>query len=143
MKEGGTMEISEKILRLRQKRGMTQEKLAARVGVGRDTVDRWEKGLLKPDAVHIRRLSGVLDIEPGYFSDRRPSLLKVINIHLDRITKRHRLAVVVTAAVSLLVAFLFLLLAMDHLTIFFGIMALISVVVSCLSFMLYGRNKKH
>ena len=137
------MEISEKILRLRQKRGMTQEKLAARVGVGRDTVDRWEKGLLKPDAVHIRRLSGVLDIEPGYFSDRRPSLLKVINIHLDRITKRHRLAVVVTAAVSLLVAFLFLLLAMDHLTIFFGIMALISVVVSCLSFMLYGRNKKH
>lgn len=137
------MEISEKILRLRQKRGMTQEKLAARVGVGRDTVDRWEKGLLKPDAVHIRRLSGVLNIEPGYFSDRRPSLLKVINIHLDRITKRHRLAVVVTAAVSLLVAFLFLLLAMDHLTIFFGIMALISVVVSCLSFMLYGRNKKH
>lgn len=137
------MEISEKILRLRQKRGMTQEKLAARVGVGRDTVDRWEKGLLKPDAVHIRRLSGVLNIEPGYFSDRRPSLLKVINIHLDRITKRHRLAVVVTAAVSLLVAFLFLLLAMDHLTIFFGILALISVLISCLAFIFYGRNKKH
>ncbi len=137
------MEISEKILRLRKKHGMTQERLAARVGVGRNTVDQWEKGLLKPDAVHIRRLSGVFNIEPGYFSDRRPSLFKVITIHLDRITKRHMPAVLATAAVSLVVAFAFLLLSMDHLTIFFGILALLSVLISCIAFVFYGRNKKH
>lgn len=136
------MEISEKIIRLRRNHKMTKEKLAMRVGVGTNTVDKWEKGITKPSDVEKRRLANVFGIEEGYFADKRPSLIKVITIHLDRITKRHRPAVLATAAVSLVVAFAFLLLSMDHLTIFFGILALLSVLISCLAFIFYGRNKK-
>lgn len=136
------MEISEKILRLRKKHNMTQEKLAARTGVGIDTVDKWEKGILKPNDVEKRRLAGIFNIESSYFSDRRPPLTKVLTIHMDRITKRHRGAVLATAAVSLIVAFIFLLLSMDHLTTFFSVLAILSVIVSVLAFIFYGRNKK-
>ena len=136
------MEISEKIKRLRKKNNMTQEKLAARTGVGIDTVDKWEKGILKPNDTEKRRLAGIFNIESSYFSDKRPSLIKVLTIHMDRITKRHRLAVLATAAVSLVVAFIFLLLSMDHLTTFFSVLAILSVLVSILAFVFYGRNKK-
>ena len=136
------MEISEKILRLRKKHKMTREKLAARAGVGIDTVDKWEKGILKPNDVEKRRLSGIFNIEPSYFSDKRPSLIKVLILHTDRITKRHRGAVLATAAVSLIVAFIFLMLSVDHLTTFFSVMAILSVIVSVLAFVFYGRNKK-
>lgn len=136
------MDISDKIVRLRKKNKMTQEKLAMRLGVGTDTVDKWEKGLLKPDDVQRRRLGNVFKTDPDYFRDRRPSLFKVITIHLDRITKRHRNAVLATAAVSLLLAFAFMLLAADHLMTFFSVLAILSVTVSILAFVFYGRNKK-
>jgi len=136
------MEISEKIKRLRKKNNMTQEKLAARTGVGIDTVDKWEKGILKPNDTEKRRLAGIFNIESSYFSDKRPSLIKVLTIHMDRITKRHRGAVLAAAAVSLIVAFIFLLLSMDHLTTFFSVLAILSVIVSVLAFIFYGRNKK-
>ena len=137
------MDSSEKILRLRRKNKMTREKLAMRVGVGKDVVEKWENGTLKPSEVEKKRLAKVFNIEAGYFADRRPSLIKVISIRLDRLTKRHRLAVLTTAAVSLVISFVFLMLAMDHLMLFFGTMALISVVISCLAFIFYGRNKKN
>ena len=136
------MEISEKIKRLRTKNNMTQEKLAARTGVGIDTVDKWEKGILKPNDTEKRRLAGIFNTEFSYFSDKRPSLIKVLTIHMDRITKRHRGAVLAAAAVSLIVAFIFLLLSMDHLTTFFSVLAILSVIVSVLAFIFYGRNKK-
>ena len=136
------MEISEKIKRLRKKNNMTQEKLAARTGVGIDTVDKWEKGILKPNDTEKRRLAGLFNTESSYFSDKRPSLIKVLTIHMDRITKRHRGAVLAAAAVSLIVAFIFLLLSMDHLTTFFSVLAILSVIVSVLAFIFYGRNKK-
>lgn len=136
------MEISEKIKRLRKKNNMTQEKLAARTGVGIDTVDKWEKGILKPNDTEKRRLAGIFNTEFSYFSDKRPSLIKVLTIHMDRITKRHRGAVLAAAAVSLIVAFIFLLLSMDHLTTFFSVLAILSVIVSVLAFIFYGRNKK-
>lgn len=136
------MDISEKILRLRKKHSMTREKLAMRVGVGAGTVEKWEKGLLKPSDAERRRLSNVFNIEQSYFSDKRPPLTKVLAIHLDRITKRHKSAVLATAVVSLIVAFIFVLMSMDHLMLFFSTMAILSLTVSVLAFVLYSRNKK-
>ena len=39
------MEISKKIIELRKKRQMTQEELANRVNVSRQTVSKWENGV--------------------------------------------------------------------------------------------------
>jgi DNA-binding transcriptional regulator YiaG len=51
---------AEEIRRIRKKLGITQAEFAARVGVERATVGRWEVGLLTPSrtAVILMRLLG-------------------------------------------------------------------------------------
>ena len=59
------MKISEKIRELREKAGLTQEELADRVGVQRNTVWRWENGKAKLKADNIQRLSFIFNVEPA------------------------------------------------------------------------------
>ena len=54
--------FSENLKALRKARGMTQEELAARLHVVRQTVSKWEKGLSVPDADLLVRLAEILDI---------------------------------------------------------------------------------
>ena len=42
--------FQENLKTLRKKKGMTQEELAARLNVVRQTISKWEKGLSVPDA---------------------------------------------------------------------------------------------
>lgn len=53
--------FSENLKALRKARGMTQEELAVRLNVVRQTVSKWEKGLSVPDAAMLIRLTEVLD----------------------------------------------------------------------------------
>lgn len=53
--------FSENLKALRRARGLTQEELAIRLHVVRQTVSKWEKGLSVPDADLLLRLSEVLD----------------------------------------------------------------------------------
>ncbi len=53
--------LNENIKNLRKSKGMTQEELAARVNVVRQTVSKWEKGLSVPDAEMLQRIAEVLD----------------------------------------------------------------------------------
>lgn len=46
----------------RQAKGMTQEELAIRLNVTRQTISKWEKGLSIPDAEILIKLSEVLDV---------------------------------------------------------------------------------
>lgn len=47
--------------KIREKRKLTQEELANMVSVGRTTVTLWEKGINKPRADMLVKLSKVLD----------------------------------------------------------------------------------
>ena len=53
--------FSENLRALRKAKGLTQEELAARLHVVRQTVSKWEKGLSVPDADLLLRLAEVLD----------------------------------------------------------------------------------
>ncbi|MCR4830782.1 MAG: helix-turn-helix domain-containing protein [Pseudobutyrivibrio sp.] len=46
---------------LRKKKGITQEMLANRLGVVRQTISKWEKGLSLPDAEMLIHLADLLD----------------------------------------------------------------------------------
>ena len=52
--------LSDNIKSLRKQKGYTQEELAARINVVRQTVSKWEKGLSVPDAEALQRLADVL-----------------------------------------------------------------------------------
>ena len=55
--------LSENIRILRKNKGMTQEELAIRLNVVRQTVSKWEKGLSVPDAVLLQKLAEVLETD--------------------------------------------------------------------------------
>lgn len=56
------MTFPEKLLELRRAKGMSQEDLAARVGVSRQAVSKWEIGEAMPDLNKLLALSGALEV---------------------------------------------------------------------------------
>ncbi len=55
--------FNENLKKIRKEKGYTQEELAAKVGVVRQTVSKWEKGLSVPDADILRKLAEILDTD--------------------------------------------------------------------------------
>lgn len=53
--------FSDNLKAMRKARGFTQEELAIRLNVVRQTVSKWEKGLSVPDADILLRIADVLD----------------------------------------------------------------------------------
>ena len=56
------MKLSEKIYNCRRKAGWSQEELAARLGVSRQAVSKWETGEAEPEVAKLRLLSQVFDV---------------------------------------------------------------------------------
>lgn len=54
--------LQNNIKTIRKNRGLTQEELAIRVNVVRQTVSKWEKGLSVPDADMLQKISEVLEV---------------------------------------------------------------------------------
>lgn len=54
--------FSENLLELRKRKGLTQEELAIRINVVRQTISKWEKGLSVPDAETLTKLAEVLEV---------------------------------------------------------------------------------
>ena len=52
----------ENLKTLRKEKGFSQEQLAFRLNVVRQTISKWEKGLSVPDAELLIRLAEVLDV---------------------------------------------------------------------------------
>lgn len=56
------MEIGEKILELRKKNNLSQEELAEKVGVARQTISKWELGETSPDIKQAKELSKIFKV---------------------------------------------------------------------------------
>ena len=54
--------FNENLKMLRKRKGFTQEELAIKVNVVRQTVSKWEKGLSVPDAEVLQKIAEVLDV---------------------------------------------------------------------------------
>ena len=53
--------LNENIKQLRKAKGLSQEELAAKLGVVRQTISKWEQGLSVPDSDILIKLADVLD----------------------------------------------------------------------------------
>ncbi len=56
------MEIGNKIMELRKKEGLSQEELAEKVGVARQTISKWELGETSPDIKQAKELSKIFNV---------------------------------------------------------------------------------
>lgn len=55
------MELGKKIYQLRKLSGMTQEQLAEKLNISRQTLSKWENGTSMPDVESVVRLSALFD----------------------------------------------------------------------------------
>ena len=55
--------LNDNIKMLRKSKGFTQEELAVRLNVVRQTVSKWEKGFSVPDAEVLQKLADVLEVD--------------------------------------------------------------------------------
>ena len=56
------MKIAQKIKELRQNKNMTQEELASKLNVSRQTISKWETDVATPDAYNIIEICKLFDI---------------------------------------------------------------------------------
>ena len=56
------MEIGKNILNLRKKNGLSQEELAGKIGVARQTISKWELGETSPDLKQAKELSKIFNV---------------------------------------------------------------------------------
>lgn len=60
------MILAEKIMQLRKQRGWSQEELADKLGISRQSVSKWESGMSIPDLDKILKLGGVFGVSTDY-----------------------------------------------------------------------------
>lgn len=60
------MEFSEKLVDLRRREGLSQEQLANRLGVTRQSVSKWESGAVMPELVKLIALSEMFGVSVDY-----------------------------------------------------------------------------
>lgn len=54
--------LNENLVKIRRERGLTQEALAVKLNVVRQTISKWEKGIVVPDANTLCRIADALDV---------------------------------------------------------------------------------
>ena len=64
--EGRKMKLSEKIYELRKKKGFSQEELAEKLYVSRQSISRWEVGSASPDAENLKQLGSIFGVSVDY-----------------------------------------------------------------------------
>lgn len=65
------MGIASRIKELRMEMGLTQAKLALKIGVSQKAVDYWERGINEPKASYIEKLADFFDVSADYLLGRR------------------------------------------------------------------------
>lgn len=80
------MNLSEKILALRKSRGMSQEELAEKLDVSRQSVSKWETGQAMPELDKIVAISRLFDITTDYLL--KESEVEELAFKADMLEKR-------------------------------------------------------
>lgn len=65
------MLLSEKILMLRKKQGWSQEELAEKLGVSRQSVSKWESASASPDISKLVEIADIFEVSTDYLLIRK------------------------------------------------------------------------
>lgn len=128
------MMLNENIKAIRKQRGLSQEELAIRLHVVRQTVSKWEKGLSVPDSDMLVKIAEVLEVSIGELlgqrmydeKDKNEITEQLIRINEQFTIKNRRSKLILKIIIGILIGFL--------------VVNLILMVVGMISFNSYNSN---
>lgn len=82
------MDVSEKILQLRKANGFTQEELAEKLNVSRQSVSKWESGQSVPELEKLVALSKIFQVSTDHLL--KPSELDQLSIKTEMLEKQQQ-----------------------------------------------------
>ena len=143
------MTINEKLVQLRKSKGWSQEDLAEKLSVSRQTISRWENGTALPDAENLLQLSHLYDVSSDYLlnddyeGDDDLPRVKTVEEKLYNTVKKNQKFLLSAAIAFIVAAVAFLIAAIDQLNTVFVIAAVVSAIGSGISVYRYemGKNK--
>ena len=119
------MTLGEKIQKLRKQRGLSQEALAEKVTVTRQTISKWEKGMSVPDSEQLIKIAVILEttvsellgtqVENEEEPNRLAKELSRINTQLAiRNHRTRRVLKIIAVALLVFVALIFAIMALSY-----------------------------
>ncbi|MCD7919868.1 MAG: helix-turn-helix domain-containing protein [Clostridiales bacterium] len=99
------MEICEKLKKARAGAGMTQEQVAEKIGVSRQTISNWENGKTLPDVMSVIKLSDLYQVTLDELLKGDSKMMDKIKKDMDTVKSSQSLMKV--AWILIIVTFLF------------------------------------
>ena len=97
------MEIGKKIMNLRKKNGLSQEELAEKVGVARQTISKWELGETSPDLKQAKELSKIFNVSLDELTDN-----DIKDVLVEKTSNTEKLAGLILKLIKFMVVFIIL-----------------------------------
>ena len=95
------MEIGKKIMDLRKKNGLSQEALAEKVGVARQTISKWELGETSPDLKESKELSKIFNVSLDELTDN-----DIKNVLVEKTSNTEKLAGLILKLMKFMIIFI-------------------------------------
>lgn len=85
------MNLSQRLVFLRKKKGLSQMELAEKLNVSRQAISRWEVGVAVPSTDNLKMLSELYGVSIDYLlSDKPDHDEKVVVEQKEELTEKHR-----------------------------------------------------
>ncbi len=98
------MEIGKKIMDLRKKNMLSQEELAEKIGVARQTISKWELGETSPDLKEAKQLSKIFNVSLDELTDN-----DIKNILVEKTSNTEKLAGLILKLIKFAIVFIIVL----------------------------------
>ena len=114
------MEIGNKILSLRKKNNITQEQLAEKMNVARQTISKWELGETSPDIKQAKQLSKIFNVSLDELVDNQ-----VKDLLVEKVSNTEKLAGITIKILKVI-----------------GIVFIVMLVIDVIAFIIFATLKK-
>ena len=94
------MEIGKKIMNLRKKNGLSQEELAEKIDVARQTISKWELGETSPDIKQAKKLSKMFKVSLDELTDN-----DIKDILVEKTSNTEKLAGIILKLMKFMIVF--------------------------------------
>ncbi len=95
------MEFGKKIMDLRKKSGLSQEELAEKVGVTRQTISKWELDETSPDLKQAKKLSKIFNVSLDELANN-----DIKNLLMEKTSNTEKLAGLILKLIKFIIVFI-------------------------------------